>query len=47
MEIAYLIFIVLFLIIASIALMFRNDDMQTILLSFALLVVAGSIVTMN
>ena len=44
MDITYLIFLSLSLVIASIGIMFRMDSIQALIISFIMLVVAGSII---
>ena len=47
MDITFLIVITIVMVIASVALMFKNDSLKTLFVSFVILVIAGTIVTTN
>ena len=45
MDIMYLIFLTLVLVIISVSIMFRQDSLKSLFISFILLVIAGTLVT--
>lgn len=47
MDIVYLIVLTILLVIVSLGIMFKKDTLSAMLVSFVLLVIAGTVITTN